>query len=583
MTVKPSVWVVIAISFGLVIWFYWAVGHVVMEMSDHYAVIHAQRKSSASYSGLHDSYLTPLLGRKIDLKDAQFHTVRDALPLLSLAAVVFLTSSYCVKHFATSTNRLKRLVLFYASTGVAFVFAVFERDAVFVLGFILLNFYGMQLVEQLNLSSRLFVPLSWMWVIIQLFIVNKKGGIGYQQGMMNFETSFNFVILRLQSYNLDKHSARSNISKPSALKKDTEDGYQTAVTGDGKTPLPRKVYTSLLYYIAYVLYIPLYICGPVITFEDFFYCMTSENYSASPKRDNKLVYFCRFLLCLGCIELFQHYFYVSAITYMSFRQQVKHGSLMLPLLHVLALEPNDLSGEELSLSAEKLMLYSYLSLLFLWFKFLLIWRFFRCWAVFDDIYPVENMQRCVNNNYTVVGFWKGWHGSLNRYLVKYMYIPLGGNKVSLLRKLANVFIVFLFVAIWHDLEWHLMLWGLFFAAVFIPEMLVISFYKKHLSEMAFFKRYPTIELLLCASGGGVMILAITIGNIIGYTIGLDAFTLLSLPGQKDNDSEVDKLVVDRSRALRLLCWYYLCMCGAAVIMILIERRRAVLLKKKQQV
>ncbi|KAF5768761.1 putative membrane bound O-acyl transferase, MBOAT [Helianthus annuus] len=67
----------------------------------------------------------------------------------------------------------------------------------------------------------------------------------------------------------------------------------------------------------------------------------------------------------------------------------------------------------------------------------------------------ENMPRCINNCYNLESFWKNWHASFNKWLVRYMYIPLGGSR----RKLLNVWVVFTFVAIWHDLEWKLLSWA----------------------------------------------------------------------------------------------------------------------------
>ena len=50
--------------------------------------------------------------------------------------------------------------------------------------------------------------------------------------------------------------------------------------------------------------------------------------------------------------------------------------------------------------------------------------------------------------YSLQGFFKGWHCSYNAWLVRYMYIPLGGTKYRLL----NIWPIFFFVAVWHDLE-----------------------------------------------------------------------------------------------------------------------------------
>lgn len=51
-------------------------------------------------------------------------------------------------------------------------------------------------------------------------------------------------------------------------------------------------------------------------------------------------------------------------------------------------------------------LVGYWTLMFMYTKFLIIWRFFRVMALFDGIDTPENMNRCVNNNFTFTGFWR---------------------------------------------------------------------------------------------------------------------------------------------------------------------------------
>lgn len=45
----------------------------------------------------------------------------------------------------------------------------------------------------------------------------------------------------------------------------------------------------------------------------------------------------------------------------------------------------------------------------------------------------------------VQGFWKGWHASFNQWLVRYIYVPLGGSSLRLL----NIWLIFTFVALWY--------------------------------------------------------------------------------------------------------------------------------------
>lgn len=72
-------------------------------------------------------------------------------------------------------------------------------------------------------------------------------------------------------------------------------------------------------------------------------------------------------------------------------------------------------------------MFSLLAVLYLYLKFLCIWRFFRAWALLDGVYPPENMPQCIIMTTSVADFWKGWHSSYNKWCVRYMYIPLGGN------------------------------------------------------------------------------------------------------------------------------------------------------------
>jgi D-alanyl-lipoteichoic acid acyltransferase DltB (MBOAT superfamily) len=64
------------------------------------------------------------------------------------------------------------------------------------------------------------------------------------------------------------------------------------------------------------------------------------------------------------------------------------------------------------------------------------------------------------------GFWRNWHASYNLWLVRYMYVPLGGSR----RRAVNAWLVFTFVALWHDLEWRLLGWAWLMSLLFAPEL-----------------------------------------------------------------------------------------------------------------
>ncbi len=60
---------------------------------------------------------------------------------------------------------------------------------------------------------------------------------------------------------------------------------------------------------------------------------------------------------------------------------------------------------------------------------------------------------------SITDFWRRWHISLSRWMRDYLYIPLGGNKVSEPRLYFNLWVVFLISGLWHGAEWTFILWG----------------------------------------------------------------------------------------------------------------------------
>jgi alginate O-acetyltransferase complex protein AlgI len=81
-----------------------------------------------------------------------------------------------------------------------------------------------------------------------------------------------------------------------------------------------------------------------------------------------------------------------------------------------------------------------------------------------------------NFNYPYVAtsmteFWRRWHISLSSWFRDYLYIPLGGNRVSGVRRYANLMVVFTLCGLWHGASWNFAIWGLFHGAFLILERL----------------------------------------------------------------------------------------------------------------
>ena len=72
---------------------------------------------------------------------------------------------------------------------------------------------------------------------------------------------------------------------------------------------------------------------------------------------------------------------------------------------------------------------------------------------------------------SVTEFWRRWHITLGTWFRDYVYIPLGGNRVSRLRWVCNICLVWCLTGLWHGAGWNFLLWGLFYALLLLGEKL----------------------------------------------------------------------------------------------------------------
>ena len=94
---------------------------------------------------------------------------------------------------------------------------------------------------------------------------------------------------------------------------------------------------------------------------------------------------------------------------------------------------------------------------------------------------------------SVTEFWRRWHMSLGSWFRDYVYIPLGGNRVSRSKWFRNIFIVWLLTGLWHGAAWTFILWGLFFAVFLSAEKL---WYGRALAETRIFKHLYVLLLIV---------------------------------------------------------------------------------------
>lgn len=122
----------------------------------------------------------------------------------------------------------------------------------------------------------------------------------------------------------------------------------------------------------------------------------------------------------------------------------------------------------------------------------------------------------INFNYpyistSITDFWRRWHISLSTWFKEYVYIPLGGNRVSRARLYLNLLIVWTLTGVWHGAGMNFVVWGLYYALILIIEK---SFLYKILEKLPKFIR--VLYSLLLVLIGWVFFASSNMGAAISY-------------------------------------------------------------------
>ena len=125
---------------------------------------------------------------------------------------------------------------------------------------------------------------------------------------------------------------------------------------------------------------------------------------------------------------------------------------------------------------------------------------------------------------SVTEFWRRWHMSLGSWFRDYVYIPLGGNRVSKGRWLFNILVVWMLTGFWHGASWNFILWGLLYAIFLVIEKLWLGKYLEHSGVW----RHIYVMLIVCF--GFVLFNAASIteaGQYLGAMFGFGGVPLVS--------------------------------------------------------
>ena len=92
----------------------------------------------------------------------------------------------------------------------------------------------------------------------------------------------------------------------------------------------------------------------------------------------------------------------------------------------------------------------------------------------------------------IAEFWRRWHISLTTWFRDYVYIPLGGSRVSKAKVIRNTFVIFLVSGFWHGANWTFIVWGAYHAFLFLP-LILTGKNRKYTNQIAEGRYLPTLK------------------------------------------------------------------------------------------
>ena len=471
------------------------------------------RPSNPNYWSYSD-HLRPgwIAGRLRDDSDFQYRSFRDYVPaLIGIMGLYLLLSKAFTLLPSTSGARYTRVdgnnntpaveqnrIPFLTVFTTIFIFALHGFNSLKLLLILVINY---TLSKALG-GTKLAPAVAFAFNVGALFAVHWNDGFEFShissalsflevfKGLLpRWQINFNITMLRLVSFAMDYHWAKceANNGGQAGRAMGEVEREEREATYQERTRLTQHLEEyNISNYLLYALYPPLFIAGPIMTFNDFNHQLRRP---CRIETSTVIRYGIRFIVSLMTMELILHFIYVNAI------KDAKAWVGATPL---------------------ELSMIGFWNLIIVWLKLLIPWRFFRLWAMADGVEAPENMVRCMANNYSTLGFWRSWHRSYNLWIVRYIYVPLGGSR----NQIPSTLLVFTFVALWHDLSLKLLAWGWLITFFIVPEVIA----RKSLPYSQYGEKWWFRHV--AAVGGVGNVLMMMTGNLVGFAIGTDGMKYL---------------------------------------------------------
>ncbi|XP_051501730.1 protein-cysteine N-palmitoyltransferase HHAT [Myxocyprinus asiaticus] len=264
--------------------------------------------------------------------------------------------------------------------------------------------------------------------------------------------------------------------------------------------------------IAYCFYHPLFYNGPIMTYRDF--SEQIERPMCKVSLVDVMTGVLRVCVWWCLAEFMIHFMYMHAIqsneTYLAILPPWALGGLALALVQ------------------------------FFYVKYLVLFGTVALLVKLDGLDP-PTLPRCVSIMYSFTGMWRHFDVGLYKWLIRYIYVPLGGSRHGVFRKLVSIALAFVFVCFWHGCHDYLQCWALLnWVGVSVENALALLFSSPPLHHAIVCCMSPRMQrrglALICALSTAMLILSnlvflggIHVGRVFWKRVFVQGWSSVAIP------------------------------------------------------
>lgn len=371
------------------------------------------------------------LSKYRDFYDFQWKFFRQHILAFILISIGFIFISKSIKKY--SFNYIK---IYYLVSGLAFGCYLIQLKIIYLLVACLIFYYTRNLVK---LGDKQYITICWVELFSIKYLIQLINGNFNINNFLKLENSIDntswellliYSLLKMVSFNLEYKKVFNNESDLESIFNLNQAKSHCMECYDGNfcmkclesTMIAEKEKIddvfNFINLINYIFYPPLFYGGPILNYNSFIFQLNiyKDSQHNILIKMNKILYFVKLIFLFAIMEVYNHFLFPIYLF------ENKNN----------VFEPND----DVSLFYYCFICLNILT--FYWLKFSIIWKFFRFWAWCDGIFSEENMNRFIYDFYSIELFFRGMNRSLNRWIVRYIYIPLGGKN----KKYINIWIAF---------------------------------------------------------------------------------------------------------------------------------------------